>query len=609
MATFAIQRGPTPLFTWDVETGTGRFSDRAVQRGGLLMLGELESRTFVLDPAGEDEYRISIGDIPVSEVVGDAGHAGGFSIQGQRIWPEYAYFESARGETLLRVEVRKPGAKPEIWELLLEIVVYVVSTKLGEEAYQAMVDELQVLSRSLLVDLYGKSRRTYDLRFAREGRSFHSREEELEAIGSVVERLSVLLPAIERRPASRVVRQVVATNYWGSERLSSIGMISLAQRGMSVEASPRPVPIFDARMRESFDIPEHRLLNGFLGNLTQRLSLCARAAAEHMLAVEQERPLRDIRFNEGPSLYESMDVPKLSRLRDAQRKAERLRELVRGMVELPFLQEVPAQLAPVRGGMFQRSHEYRELFHVIRNFLAKGALEYEGDDFAGVTKLTSRLFEQWCFLRIINAFRAAGVELREWTETLRDYLPSRFLLDFDRGLQFEGLLGGKIRLRFRYEPWILGEEAAARAGETLCRVSTQNVAWSPDVMIECLLPTGDTWEAVYAIVLDSKYVSRIHASQWNATRKYFQIRSTRSKRQVVRQLWLLWPGGSPEIVSEDPAVTFSSGGPSCVKDESVMFTLAAPPLMIVNQAGNTPVDDVFRLFAEGTLSFLRRELS
>lgn len=608
MATFAIQRGPTPLFTWNVETGDGSFSDLARQCDGLLVLGEVEPCAFVADPAGDEEYRISIGDIPVGDIVGDAGPPAGIAMQGQRIWPEYAYFESARGETQLRVQVLKPDAAPDDWELLLEIVVYVLPTKLGEEAYQCMGDDLRALSRSLLVDLYGKSRRTYDLRFAREGRSFHSREEELEAIGTVVERLGVLLPAIERRPASRVVREVVRASYWGSERLSSIGVIALLRRGISAQASLRPLPIVDARLCESFDIPEHRLLNSFLGDLTRRLSLCARAAAEHMLAIEHERPLRAIRFGEGPSIYESVDVPKLNRLRNGQRKADELRGLLRGMAELPFLQGVPGQLAPARGGTFQRSAEYRELFHIIHSFLAKGALEYEGDDFSGVTKLTSRLFEQWCFLRIIDAFRAAGVELREWAETLRYHRLSRFLLDFDRGLQFEGRLGGKLRLRFRYEPWILGEEAAARAGETLCRVSKQNVAWSPDVVIECLLPAGDAWESVYAIVLDSKYVSRIHASQWSDTRKYYQIRSTRSKRQVVRQLWLVWPGGPPEIASEDPAVTFGLDGPSCLKDEAVSFTLAAPPAMTVDKDGNAGAVNIFRLFAEGTISFLRREL-
>lgn len=608
MATFTIQHGPTPLFTWDVETGTGSFSDRAAQRDGVLVLGEAQPCAFVAHPAGDEEYRISIGDIPMAEMVGDAGHTAGISILGQRVWPEHAYFESARGETRVRVEVRNPEASSDAWEQLLQIVVYVVPTKVREEAYQHLVDELKAHSRSLLVDLYGKSRRTYDLRFSREGRSFHSREEELEAIESVVQRLGVLLPAIEHRPASRVVRQIAPTNYWGSERLSSIGMTSLAQRGISVKASPRPISVFDARMRESFDIPEHRLLKGFLEDLTQRLCLCARAAVEHMQAIEHERPLRDIRFREGLSIYESVDLPKLIRLRDAERKAKRLRRLVHGMTELPFLQEVPAQRPTARDGTFQQSHDYRELFGIIRRFLAKGALEYEGDDFSGVTKLTSRLFEQWCFLRIINAFRATGVEMREWTEALRDYLFSRFLLDFDRGLQFEGSLGGKMRLRFRYEPWILGEEAAAAAGETLCRVSKQNVAWSPDVVIECLLPAGDTWESVYAIVLDAKYVSRIHDSQWNDTRKYFQIRSTRSRRQIVRQVWLVWPGRSAEIASDDPAVTFGPDGPSCLLAESVSFTLAASPGMNAERGGSATGGDIFRLFAEGTVRFLRREL-
>src|SRR5688500_2283759 len=100
MAEFAIQRGPTPLYTWDVDKGSGDAATGTVQRGGLLVVGEAQPYAFVVTPVSDEEYRILIGDVPIAELVGDSGHPAGLKMLGQRVWPEYPYFESARGETV-----------------------------------------------------------------------------------------------------------------------------------------------------------------------------------------------------------------------------------------------------------------------------------------------------------------------------------------------------------------------------------------------------------------------------------------------------------------------------------------------------------------------------
>jgi len=248
------------------------------------------------------------------------------------------------------------------------------------------------------------------------------------------------------------------------------------------------------------------------------------------------------------------------------------------------------------------------LLSVIRRFLIANAVWYEGDDNWVVTKLTSRLFEQWCYLRIVEAFRNCGLELREWTDALREHLRSRFILDFDRGLTFEGALSTDLRLRLRYEPWILGEDSAVSAKETLCRGLSGNVAWCPDVVIECLKRDAESWRPVYAIVLDSKYTTRITSQHWSDTSKYLEIRSTETKRQVVRQLWLIIPSDLPGIKSEDPALQFNDTGPSCPPDEAVRFRLAVAPIQFATKhLGRTGEADPFHQFASGTVSFLRRQ--
>ena len=278
------------------------------------------------------------------------------------------------------------------------------------------------------------------------------------------------------------------------------------------------------------------------------------------------------------------------------------------LAALPFLQDAKADLVAVRGGAFQRSPEYQMLLSIIRRFLIANAVWYEGDDKWVVTKLTSRLFEQWCYLLIVEAFRKCGLELREWTNALREHLRSRFILDFDRGLTFEGMLSADLRLRFRYEPWILGEDSAVNAEETLCRGFSGDVAWCPDVVIECLKRDAEMWRPVYGIVLDSKYTTKITSQHWSDTSKYLEIRSTITKRQVVRQLWLITPSDQPGIKSVDPALQFNDTGPSCAPDEAVRFSLAVAPIQFeTKQLDGTGEADPFRRFALGTINFLQRE--
>ncbi|MBI3464543.1 MAG: hypothetical protein HY000_16045 [Planctomycetes bacterium] len=316
--------------------------------------------------------------------------------------------------------------------------------------------------------------------------------------------------------------------------------------------------------------------------------------------------MRDVRLRDGPTIYESVDLPRITRLQRAEAAAQRCRTMALAMQRLPFLRDVPAVSSSVRGGMFQRNDEYRALFRIMRRFLAHHAHWHEGDDYSSITKLTWRIFEQWTFLRVVDAFRLAGVDLREWTDALRQNLRSRYIIDFDRGLMFEGALGKNLRLRFRYEPWILGHSTAVQAQETLHRGPSSGVAWCPDIVVECLRSTNQGWVAVYAIVLDCKYTARVTNQHWNGITKYLEIRSTDTGRQVAKQLWLVCPREVSRVESEDPAVAFTSAGPSCDANEAVRFRLSVTPDSSSSKGEMLSRDDGFTLFAEGTLAFLRR---
>ena len=358
---------------------------------------------------------------------------------------------------------------------------------------------------------------------------------------------------------------------------------------------------------ETFDVAEHRFIQAFLALLLRRCEYCSAAAAGHARAITAERHLRDIRLGDGPTIYESVDLPRIARLQRAAETAQRCEAMVLAMRRLPFLRDVRPVFSRVHGGIFQRNDEYAALFLIIRHFLVKYAQWYEGDEYSSITKLTWRIFEQWAFLRVVDAFRTAGVELREWTDALRQNLHSRFIIDFDRGLMFEAALGNDLRLRFRYEPWILARSSAVQARETLFRGRSGEVAWCPDIVIECLRKGGDAWVAVYAIVLDCKYTPRIRTQHWNDITKYLEIRSTDTGRQAAKQLWLVIPSGSARVESEDPTIDFTINGPSCDAGEAGGFRFTVTPRSMAGGGTPAATDDGFTLFAEGTLAFLRRE--
>jgi hypothetical protein len=144
-------------------------------------------------------------------------------------------------------------------------------------------------------------------------------------------------------------------------------------------------------------------------------------------------------------------------------------------------------------------------------------------------------------------------------------------------------------------------------GETLCRGLHTDVPWSPDIVIECQRVGANPPETTYSIVLDCKYKGRLRESDWDRTAKYLEIRGTTSTRQVVKQLWLVAPGGNNQIDSRDPMIAFDLGGLSCRPDEAV--SMAMQVRIDAGSLEGNHVPKIFQDFASGTLAYLRRHLA
>lgn len=604
MSEFVLQRSGLVIDSWDLVTGTQRAEAVGTVISERIMLSETDRISFALREVDLDrEYTVYIGDVPLSEMLPNPIDARGIPIQGQLIWRDFTYFDSARGVTAVRIMWRHVLPVQSKWQSLIEIEVYVLPTKMGETLYGRMESDLSVLSRSLLSDLYGKSRHTYDVLFARELQVNLSKEEELDAIWSLVCSIRPLLIQLARQPASRLVNQNTNRPFWGGERIGHRGMLALSRNNIDIKKSPRPFNILQSKLSESFDIIEHRALVGFFDILFSRINLCVKAAKNHMESIRAEKHFRSITFGHRQSLYETVDVPKLLRLKEGVRKADESLRAVSAFRTLPFLRNVPADRSALQSMNIQSGTMYKRLWTVVQRYLKGGGISYPGLTHQTITKLTTRLFEQWCFLKIVDAFRSSGLGLQEWDDSIRAHLRSRFVVDFDRGLRFAGTLSNGMRLHVHFEPWILCENDAKRSGNTMCRISTSNVAWSPDIVIECLVASGGSWEPVYVIVMDCKYTSSVNDYHWQGVMKYLSIRSTTTRRQIAKQLWLISLNSPSGISSEDPAVEFSETGPSVDPEDTVQLMLGVDPLQ--GKAGEG-LNDVFDYFARGTLEFLMR---
>lgn len=607
MTVFAIQRGAREVCSWDLISKQAKIPSRIPAIEDVVLIGELDRLCFVLSGAEYGVvYQIKIGDVRLVDILGSPIDAISAVIDGRVFWREATYFESARGITTVTLESRTEAGSEMDWRVCLRANLYVIPSKLGEERYLSMAADLEALSRGLLIDLYGKSNQTSDRRIAAEGSGYRPPTEELALIERLLDRLAPTLFDIGRRPASRIHSESRVVPYWGTERLSPATSAEFCRRGVALSQAQRPVRVRSEMRCETFDVVEHRMIRAALKAIAVRARICRHVATSHAQAIVSERGFRDVRFGSSPSLFEVVDLPRIRRLKESSIRAGRAEMLACSLMDLPYLKDVPAEVKVISGGVFGRNSDYQRVSRLLQGYLAISEVGLGNHASGSMTKLTSRLFEQWCFLKVVDSFRLAGLELREWSDALRQHLLARFVLDFERGLSFEGEFGTSLRVRIRYEPWIFSQNRASAVGETLCRGAAQDTPWSPDITIECLQRDGDGWRVVYALVVDSKYVAQLTTSHWEKTAKYLEIRRTQDRRQVVRQLWLVAPGAEESITCEDPSVTFNEYGASCASDEAVRFTMiVAPPLQVEDESSSG--GSAFLHMARGTLAYFMRE--
>jgi hypothetical protein len=268
-------------------------------------------------------------------------------------------------------------------------------------------------------------------------------------------------------------------------------------------------------------------------------------------------------------------MPRLARLQRFEQRAARIGEEIRVARRGPVLVGLPpGTLRPTP--VFSNIEPYRRVYRAAQRYLRSSPIIIDAGNELRL-KATSRLYEQWVFLQICAALQSTGLKGESPEQIVtRIERSRRFVLDLQRGTSVTYATSDARLVRVRYEPYVFGRIFAVRHGHSVYRGVRGDTPWSPDVLIE-VLSGLEPPRVEYAVVIDAKYARQITDRHWEGINKYRQIRATADDRQIVRQLWLVWPGLPEAIVTIDPAITWTETGPDRPIDEGIDGMLAAAP--------------------------------
>jgi PD-(D/E)XK nuclease superfamily/Domain of unknown function (DUF2357) len=511
----------------------------------------------------DTEYRVWIGDFG-SVVSGGAGaaRASGVGRGSDIVWDDGRFFDGARGRVCVGLASR-PVGEATAWEWRARLPVYVRSSKLSEDRYQSMTAQVRRLASGLLFDLISPMLRSLATKFGTGGVSHRSGLEELRLLERLWQAVSTPLLEIEHDPATRLARAPEPRLSWRGERLGARALARLAADGVDPRhpATTLPLGVINDRLCESNNTPEHCAIAGLLQFAQKRVAGCARDVLSHRHAIEADRGLRDRSGNEGPSLYQVEDRPRIAVLDEALDRADRLGSAIRQARALKVLRGLVPTLQLPSTPVFEHIRPYREIRDQFCRYLRSSLLMLESGAQERV-KSTHRLYEQWVFFQIASALRNAGLNCISQEGLFHRSHRYRYTLDVDRGARLSFLARDGRAVVLRYEPWVLPADTARQRRESVYRGRGGETAWSPDVLIEFLdgPAAGPSAGVVdYAVVVDAKYTANLQDHHWSDVVKYQDIRATHNRRQVVKQVWLAYLDPGEAIGFEDTDLSWPDG--------------------------------------------------
>ncbi len=521
------------------------------------------------------EYQLRLGDrdaLSSEELAGIRNV--GVARRRDVVWDDAMYFAGTRGRVWVHLASRAEGSD-QAWQPRARVPVVVRAHKLSAERYQTMLTQIRGLAAGLLFDLVSPMLRSLGFGAVEGAVSPRSSQIELRLLERLWSSLARSLEEIVKEPVTRITRSGEFRMAWGGERLSARATAGLAATGVDPRrrGAVRPFRMLLERNIEDCNTVEHQVIAGLLDFLRVRVAACADNVQRHIAGIQADRPYRSAPPPGASSLYEDEDLPRLRQLQVARRRAGQLGQHIVRAQQIDLFRGVQPRFVLPNTPVFTYVRPYRRVRDEFRRYLGSSLILLD-DGYEERLKSTQRLYEQWIFFQLAAALRRAGLSCVSHDGLFHRSHRFRFTLDVDRGasLRFSAQAGAAVVIRF--EPWVLPYPAAQQRGETVYRGRHGEAPWSPDVLMEFLDAEG---EVRYAVVVDAKYTGRIQEHHWADTRKYLEIRATRTRRAVVKQVWLAYPSEQEEIVPEDSALTWTETGPDWDPSEIAMGRLGFIP--------------------------------
>lgn len=496
-------------------------------------------------------YQIYIGDIPIAEEPQER--------RSRLEWPASPCLDGASGVTPISLRDAATG------NVLARSLALVEPSKLSGSAYEAMFADMRRISVELLLDLISKSR----LALARRPSSRSGGVQpltarlELSQIRQFWNRLSPILADILEDPHMELRQRRSIRRPRPGERMMPDVLRRFAQRGLGAREAVRtgalvelPTAMPDRNTREN------SVIVAFMDMLWRRVDRSLkRARAEREMRVARTRSfgLDDAALARFIQLREEPKIARLQKIIDAgEGIVTEIRRAMRSFAVPVTRMSRQDFLGSFNSPYFRSHRHYARAARLMHAFLDTTAVVEQGD--AEGAKSIETIFEQWVFFQISAACQAAGLSCISHNSIFEPIARDRFSVDLDRNAAIDfAAKDGRI-VRLRYEPTILRLQAAQGIDSIYQEQSSS--AWTPDIVVEVLVPGNDPrdYRLAYAAVIDAKYTTA--GNVWDRLEKiekYREIRSVDTGNQIARQVWVA-ASINASLQPRDKAVAWSTGG-------------------------------------------------
>lgn len=496
--------------------------------------------------------RLRLGDEAIESV---PAAAGGFETD-YRTW-----LRDELGESRLILEGRAAHGR----EILFELPLIVEPRPEVAADYRAMIAEVSIVHEGLARAVAGRSRFRAGIGSGEVDRL--DPQIELIRLDGFYRRLVTAIASIAEQPSVTLDRDWRLARYRGGDRIDASATATIARDpAVGVDRSGRLTSLGKIRVRLpvlSDDLPEHRHIAERIRRLANRARdlarHCEQAADE--IAAEQRRWSSAVsrRFDdggEGASDAEPTRWPDrlgLPRAEALEKRAEEARSLADAFLALVRGHRFLAEAGPPRtpfgpSPAFLGRTAYREVFNILVDAGRHSGILVDGDDVRVAYQGMSKLYEYWCFLRVLRRLRerlgppAGGEGFSQVGEVLRTDLKPGVTLIFSAPGGFE--------VAASYEPEFHPRRSAGARGDRFAS-SLTTLPIRPDIVVEVRRNARDLDSKM--LILDAKSTEDFHARKLREITDYArQIHDPREGRQPVRQVFLLHRGREKRLLLNVP---------------------------------------------------------